>query len=181
MRKTRRIRQAGHDILEPDTRQDRHPVPRGLAMSGDLVAAPGQLVAEQVRKRIVGELRLLEADDVRLPLVEPRQQARHALLQRVDVPGGDPHGSRRYREIRGCRFRRLPLDVQVESTRQETGAAVSATVLYMSMSLDGFIAGPNEGPGNGLGDGGHRLHDWALRGADGEAVPRPSGVNGQIF
>jgi dihydrofolate reductase len=37
-----------------------------------------------------------------------------------------------------------------------------ATVLYMSMSLDGFIAGPNEGPDNGLGDGGHRLHEWAL-------------------
>jgi hypothetical protein len=26
---------------------------------------------------------------------------------------------------------------------------VSATVLYMSMSLDGFVAGPNEGPGKG--------------------------------
>jgi dihydrofolate reductase len=39
---------------------------------------------------------------------------------------------------------------------------MSATVLYMSMSLDGFIAGPNEGPGNGLGDGGHRLHEWVL-------------------
>jgi dihydrofolate reductase len=36
----------------------------------------------------------------------------------------------------------------------------------MSMSLDGFIAGPNEGPGNGLGDGGHRLHEWALAGDD---------------
>ena len=39
---------------------------------------------------------------------------------------------------------------------------MSATVLYMSMSLDGFIAGPNEGPGNGLGDGGHRLHEWFM-------------------
>jgi dihydrofolate reductase len=38
---------------------------------------------------------------------------------------------------------------------------VSATVLYMSMSLDGFIAGPNETPDNGLGDGGHRLHQWS--------------------
>jgi dihydrofolate reductase len=38
---------------------------------------------------------------------------------------------------------------------------VSATVLYMSMSVDGFIAGPNEGPDNGLGDGGHRLHQWS--------------------
>jgi dihydrofolate reductase len=28
------------------------------------------------------------------------------------------------------------------------------------MSLDGFIAGPNESLENGLGDGGHRLHQW---------------------
>jgi hypothetical protein len=33
---------------------------------------------------------------------------------------------------------------------------MSSTVLYMSMSLDGFIAGPNERPENGLGDGGER-------------------------
>jgi len=50
---------------------------------------------------------------------------------------------------------------------------VSATVLYMSMSLDGFIAGPNEGPDNGLGDGGHRLHDWGLKDGD-------TGVNRQV-
>ena len=30
----------------------------------------------------------------------------------------------------------------------------------MSMSLDGFIAGPNVGVKNGLGDGGERLHEW---------------------
>jgi dihydrofolate reductase len=60
---------------------------------------------------------------------------------------------------------------------------VSATVLYMSMSLDGFIAGPNEGPGNGLGDGGHRLHEWFLTGsnADHKAISgRLAGVNGQV-
>jgi dihydrofolate reductase len=39
---------------------------------------------------------------------------------------------------------------------------MSSTVLYMSMSLDGFIAGPNERPGNGLGDGGERLHEWVF-------------------
>jgi dihydrofolate reductase len=58
---------------------------------------------------------------------------------------------------------------------------VSATVLYMSMSLDGFIAGPNESFDNGLGDGGHRLHEWAFIGADGEEVGRPAGVNGQVW
>ena len=59
---------------------------------------------------------------------------------------------------------------------------MSATVLYMSISLDGFIAGPNERPDNGLGDGGHRLHDWFLIGADADhGVGRPAGVNGEIF
>jgi dihydrofolate reductase len=61
---------------------------------------------------------------------------------------------------------------------------VSATVLYMSMSLDGFIAGPNEGPGNGLGDGGHRLHEWAMTGGgdvDIEATRRSGGVNGKVI
>ena len=47
-----------------------------------------------------------------------------------------------------------------------------ATVLYMSTSLDGFIAGPNERPDNGLGDGGDRLHQWALR--------EPVGVNRRV-
>ena len=50
---------------------------------------------------------------------------------------------------------------------------MSATVLYMSMSLDGFIAGPNERPDHGLGDGGHRLHEWALSGD-------LTGVNAQV-
>jgi dihydrofolate reductase len=60
---------------------------------------------------------------------------------------------------------------------------MSATVLYMSMSLDGFVAGPNERPDNGLGDGGERLHEWVFLGNDAEPqalrgnVP---GVNGQI-
>jgi dihydrofolate reductase len=39
-----------------------------------------------------------------------------------------------------------------------------ASVLYMSMSLDGFIAGPNESLENGLGDGGERLHEWSFGG-----------------
>src|SRR4051794_22766192 len=37
---------------------------------------------------------------------------------------------------------------------------MAATVLHMSMSLDGFIAGPNVRTDNGLGDGGERLHEW---------------------
>jgi dihydrofolate reductase len=52
----------------------------------------------------------------------------------------------------------------------------------MSMSLDGFIAGPNERLDNGLGDGGDRLHDWVFaRSGGGDAGGRPTGVDGQVF
>ena len=39
---------------------------------------------------------------------------------------------------------------------------VSHVFASVSMSLDGFIAGPNGGPGNPLGDGGLELHTWAF-------------------
>jgi dihydrofolate reductase len=60
---------------------------------------------------------------------------------------------------------------------------MSAAVLYMSVSLDGFIAGPNEGPGNPLGDGGHRLHDWFSSGDDADhkgASGHITGANRQV-
>jgi dihydrofolate reductase len=47
---------------------------------------------------------------------------------------------------------------------------VSASVLYMSMSLDGYIAGPDDNPGNPGGDGFDRLHDWLGVAPDGEAA-----------
>lgn len=44
---------------------------------------------------------------------------------------------------------------------------MSRSVLYMSMSLDGYICGPNDDPSNPGGDGFMRLHDWYGFGADG--------------
>jgi dihydrofolate reductase len=35
----------------------------------------------------------------------------------------------------------------------------------ITISLDGYITGPNAGPGRGLGDGGERLHYWVFGGA----------------
>jgi dihydrofolate reductase len=46
--------------------------------------------------------------------------------------------------------------------------------LYMSMSLDGCIAGPDDRPGQELGDGGGRLFDWL----DDRLSP---GINGQVY
>ncbi|HYH13100.1 MAG TPA: hypothetical protein VD789_12150, partial [Thermomicrobiales bacterium] len=55
---------------------------------------------------------------------------------------------------------------------------MSASVLYMSMSLDGYIAGPNDEPNNPGGDGFTRLHEWGLA-ADG-ASHRTTGMAGRL-
>lgn len=39
-------------------------------------------------------------------------------------------------------------------------------ILNMSMSLDGYIAGPNHSVKKPLGEGGERLHDWLFKGSD---------------
>jgi dihydrofolate reductase len=42
-------------------------------------------------------------------------------------------------------------------------------IFNMTMSLDGFVAGPNDNPENGLGDGGEALFKWYF-GGDTELV-----------
>lgn len=42
---------------------------------------------------------------------------------------------------------------------------MSKVIVKMSMSLDGFIAGPNIRPEEPMGDGGEKLHEWMF-GAD---------------
>ena len=59
----------------------------------------------------------------------------------------------------------------------------------MAMSLDGFIAGPNGGPGNPLGDGGPGLHQWVYeldswlgrQGMDGGRVGQDDDLVKEIF
>ena len=58
---------------------------------------------------------------------------------------------------------------------------MSTSVLYMSMSLDGFITGPGDDAEHGLGVNGERLHDW-LGEPEGDAPNfHPPGASGQIF
>jgi dihydrofolate reductase len=56
---------------------------------------------------------------------------------------------------------------------------VSAAVVNFSMSLDGYIAGPNDKPGNPGGDGFDRLHEWFAPG--GGKFVRPPGPAGELF
>jgi len=58
---------------------------------------------------------------------------------------------------------------------------MSNSVLYMSMSLDGFIAGPDDGPGQGLGAGGEILHGWLGDGGGDPEGYRPDGPSAAIF
>jgi len=49
-------------------------------------------------------------------------------------------------------------------------------IVDITMSLDGFVTGPNDGPGNGLGDGGRILHEWVFAGrtdADTQLLEEP--------
>lgn len=56
---------------------------------------------------------------------------------------------------------------------------MSKSVLNMSMSLDGFVAGPDDGSHNPGGDGFMRLHQWFC--PDGEKFVRPDGPAGELF
>jgi dihydrofolate reductase len=67
---------------------------------------------------------------------------------------------------------------QVWIMTQEAG--MSASVLYMSMSLDGYIAAPNDKPGNPGGDGFMRLHDW-YGDFTPPSGPGPSGPSGEFI
>lgn len=55
---------------------------------------------------------------------------------------------------------------------------MSVSVLSFSMSLEGYIAGPNDNPDNPGGDGFDRLHEWYFT-PDGEFF-RPSGPAGSL-
>src|SRR3982751_449178 len=48
----------------------------------------------------------------------------------------------------------------------------------ITTSVDGYVAGPNDGRGKGLGEGGERLHYWVFGGPwtyDGETRGEPTG------
>lgn len=59
---------------------------------------------------------------------------------------------------------------------------MSKVVLSMSMSVDGFITGPDDGIGRGLGVDGERLHDWLRPGGVDPRSHRPADeANASVF
>src|SRR4051794_40116901 len=65
--------------------------------------------------------------------------------------------------------------------------SMGKVVFNMTMSLDGFVAGPNDGPENGLGDGGDQLFTWYFSGttevpiSDGNMVLKVSPQSAEIL
>jgi dihydrofolate reductase len=41
---------------------------------------------------------------------------------------------------------------------------MSKVIASITTSVDGYVAGPDDGPGKGLGEGGERLHHWVFGG-----------------
>jgi dihydrofolate reductase len=59
---------------------------------------------------------------------------------------------------------------------------MSKIVLHMAMSVDGFITGPDDGIGRGLGVNGERLHDWLRAGGVDPGSHRPvDETNATVF
>ena len=60
---------------------------------------------------------------------------------------------------------------------------MSKSILDMSVSLDGFVAGPNETPENGIGDNGARLHSWIAFDPEAEpvAAATTAGIRAAFF
>lgn len=56
---------------------------------------------------------------------------------------------------------------------------MSSSVLYMSMSVDGYICGPDDTPDNPGGDGFDRLHEWIFE--PGTYDLRPPGTTARAF
>src|SRR5918995_6310218 len=55
---------------------------------------------------------------------------------------------------------------------------MTKVIAGITTSVDGYVAGPDDGPGKGLGEGGERLHYWVFGGPwtyDAEPTGGPSG------
>jgi dihydrofolate reductase len=47
---------------------------------------------------------------------------------------------------------------------------MTSVICQLTISLDGFVAGPSQSLDNPIGEGGSRLHEWAFAGDDGPAL-----------
>jgi dihydrofolate reductase len=71
-----------------------------------------------------------------------------------------------------------------DDSDDQGGRPMTKVAAGITTSLDGYIVGPNDGPGRGLGDGGERLHYWVFGGPwsyDEEPRGEPTGADKQVL
>jgi dihydrofolate reductase len=69
------------------------------------------------------------------------------------------------------------------ATTKEEGS-MTKVAAGITTSLDGYITGPNDGPGHGLGDAGERLHYWVFGGPwsyDEDPRGEPTGTDKEVL
>jgi hypothetical protein len=81
-------RKARRDFVETEFGQDGDAVEGLLSVDRNVITECFERLA---RKCLVDALDLLQAGDIRLALLEPGDEGIDALLDRIDVPGGDSH------------------------------------------------------------------------------------------
>ena len=75
-------------LVKRQLRQQCHAVEGFLAVGDDVVAERFKL---EPRKRLVGALGLLQADDIGRAILQPGHEGLKPLPDRIDVPGSDAH------------------------------------------------------------------------------------------
>src|SRR5689334_9537425 len=140
---------------------------------GGCSAAPGASVHLITRRTaLIRELPdrcKAQRDQVRYP-----QDARRAAPGAAEQEGRGPldRGRAPPRSVTGDEFGRSGRSpFHTHDSREER--AMGKVVLYMSMSVDGFVTGPDDGVDHGLGVGGERLHDWLTAGGVDPRSHRP--------
>jgi len=102
-----------------------------------------------------------------------------AALPPVDLSRTNPAGC--------AGWQPTPTDARFTTDRSTSNSTerrppMARIVLYMSMSLDGFITGPSDGMEHPLGRNGYRLHDWLSDGGVDPESRRPSSEpSGKVF
>lgn len=80
------------------------------------------------------------------------------------------------------RLRRFGKTVVVEGNQHDGGRFTGKVVADISMSLDGYVTGPNDGLGQGLGEGGEGLHYWVFvrRWSYGDELGGATGIDKEV-
>ena len=81
-----------------------------------------------------------------------------------ETDAADPPGPKLGDDAREQRLEEVSYGSAYSAATNKEERLMAKVTAGITISLDGYITGPNDGPGNGLGDGGEPLHYWVFGG-----------------